>query len=204
MITPLRPSDADEIAALHKRIDELERKTFSNLAVTDTSGVRRLTVGTDGVTIRDSQGGIILSNNNTSGWGNNFPTTSVPMYQWNDLLDPTNQVKTVGAGYSTMWIGYFYVSHPKVQILASQQVSGGTANGGYQVTWYDPTTGIDTVMFTSAARAAGQYADNASFTLPSSTHNRIIGVRFGVRLTAGVGGVDWCAASPRGIIMMGD
>lgn len=203
-MTPARTTDADEIKRLHERIDELERKTLSNLAVTDSNGIRRFQVNDQGVVIRDATGAAIMRNYNTSGWGNAYPTGIIPLYRWNDVLDPLVQTNVTDSTYRSKWFGYFQVSHPRVSMSFVHQISGGTATGQYKVSWYDPNTAIDTTMFESAVRGPGSFSDSPVFTLPQSTHQSIIGIRIMARMPTGVNGVDWCAASARGVLLQGD
>lgn len=202
MITPQPDDPLARIKALEDRIDELERKTLSNLAVT-IGGVKRLEVSpSSGATIRDAAGQTLFSSNNTSGWGVNSPIVAIPMYLENADLLAACQTNIVDTTYRSKFLTDIQVTHPRIRIRLQHQVSGGTATGQCIVKWNQG--GPETVVYESPVRGPGGGFDSFLYTFPQSVQNQIVTLNISVRLLTGVGGVDWTAAKPLGLILQGD
>src|ERR1700758_4609501 len=91
--TPQPDDVAARLADLQRQIDELGRKTFSNLSVTDSvtqNSVLKINQDSSNnnasrVTIRDSSNDIIFQNDTVAGWGYTAPNIAYSVVPFNML-----------------------------------------------------------------------------------------------------------------------
>lgn len=202
MITPQPDDPLARIQALEDRLDEIERKTLANLAVT-IGGVKRLEVApSSGVTIRDAAGATLFGSNNTSGWGVQSPIVAIPMYLEEATLLAVAQTNIVDTTYRSKFLTDIQVTHPRMRVRLQHQVSGAAATGQCIVKWNQG--GPETVVYESPVRGVGGGFDSFFYTFPQSVQNQVITLNISVRLLTGTAGVDWTAAQPLGLILQGD
>lgn len=130
MISATSDGDEARLNALWAQAREYERRTFSNIAVTGSSGVRLLEVTplpTDPsrslVCIRDSAGDDLLKNDTTSGWGLAAPQNGLPSYAAS--LD-VNGLETVLTA-RWMFAGFMYSPIVEWSYMHGTDDSGSTA-----------------------------------------------------------------------------
>lgn len=181
-----------QLAALEQYLDELDRKTRSNLSVTNpVTGIKNLEVNqTDGVTLRDDNGNIIFGAN-VSQWGFKAPRMPMPVY-------PTQVASGLLFADTTTWVTFWqtstFVNAPVLQLAYRYKdfsPSGGTSQCRvvYNVGAGDViiTDSIDSFINPTNQQ---KYAE---FTWPTDIYDTEVNIYLQGRMSAGTGNM---AVSP--------
>lgn len=187
----LRSSDDydAELTALESYLDELDRKTYSTLTVTNpTTGVKNLQVDSTGVRLRDANGNVVYGNAAPLGvTGYRVP---MPMY-------PSIPLAAEGATTSTFkdtWQTTTIVSTKAISIFyrfGDLAPTGGTTETRVQ---YD--AGAGRVTMTGSGTTAVNPVNTTyqfAYTWPSNLYNTEVTIYLQCRMATGVGG---CVISP--------
>lgn len=114
MIAPGNENEEAWLARLWAEARELERRTFSNVAVTLPSGVKILEItpvaggGTD-IVIRDSAENVLLRSDTTAGWGLSQPQIGYPVYPTGPRLEAT------GSNFQPVWEFNGFITTPNFE-----------------------------------------------------------------------------------------
>lgn len=194
------------LADLEAKVEELSRKTFVNLAVTDVAtNVKSLEIGPDAtnsnrshIQIRDSAGNVILANDTVAGWGYSAPNTMYPMYP-NNSSAATQQTT---AGQATTYIGRIRVNCPKLTVgaLAESSGGGGSAGGDYKIMYSLPATPNTLIQIGATASLTGvgyqYFYYERTVIFPSNLFGQLIWLQLQCGMTSGVGAGNWVANTP--------
>jgi hypothetical protein len=127
MMTPGSEGESARLDRLLQRAREWERRTVSNVAVTDpATGTALLEVtplpadpGKSSVVVRDSSGNDLLKNDTVSGWGLAAPTNAYPVYPFLPLMKATTTTFTE----MWLWAGYAYTQTVEWAYVAGTEFS---------------------------------------------------------------------------------
>jgi hypothetical protein len=187
----LNVSDSDlrsEFDQLKRRMAELERKTFSNLSVTDPlTGVKMLQIDEDAangnaarIQIRDQAGAILIGNDTVSGWGFAWPIISYPMYPYSAFKLST----TLGV-LDGLWNGGVNVLSRKVGWSFWIEGSGTVTSVEWRFSWLSNNTPDTTITQQTTSGLPTLVAGN--YLLPSNQINKGVVFTVQARVAAGSG-----------------
>lgn len=195
------------IAKLEAKVDEINRKTLSNISVTDpTTQIKTLEIGQDAansnrsfIKIRDTAGGIIMANDTVAGWGASAPNISYSLYPWNSW----SAVQITSAGFQTTYTGQIFINMPRINFRMNREISGGgvLSTASMKVSWYQGAnyaTRTQMGATQSFPSATGYRAAESPLTYlwPSNMLGQYVYVVFEASLDTGAGGGNWCANTP--------
>ncbi len=198
-LTPKSDSLVQRLDALDAAIDEYERKTLSNLAVTDpNTGIKMLVVDKDPsngkprITVKDSTGNILLLNDTAgSAWG-----LRAPLYTGTPFLD-----NSFGGSQNTTttdkinWKIVFPVASQRVLLRWFTEFSfTGSKTGTYALRWapWGTTSYTDIVSpftRTGSGYSFGGYTDT-TYAWPSNMFGQVIELSSWSKLSV-AGSGDW-------------
>lgn len=198
-LTPKQDSIDKRLNALDAAIDEFERKTLSNLSVTDpNTGVKMLVVDKDStngrprITVKDSAGDILLLNDTLgAGWG-----LRAPLYGGSPFLDNSfNGSQNTTTTDKINWKIAFPVASQKVLLRYFYETSfTGSKTGTYAIRWapWGTTSYTDIVApfnLTTSGYSFSGY-NQVTYTWPSNMFGQVIEISSWSKLSA-AGGGDW-------------
>lgn len=202
-LTPQDDALDKRLTALDAAIDEFERKTLSNLAVTDPiTGIKMLTVDQDPananrprITVKDSTGNILLLNDTAgTGWGLRAPT-----YSGNAYLAASfggSQNTTVTDKISNKMA--FPITSQKIMVRYFWEFSfTGSKTGTYAIRWapWGTTSYTDIVApFTQTGSGGGSVTPflDSTYTWPSNMFGQVVEISSWSKLSV-AGSNDWTA-----------
>lgn len=198
-LTPKQDSIAKRIAALDASIDEYERKTLSNLAVTDPgTGIKMLVVDKDTsngrprITVKDSTGNILLLNDTQgAGWGLRAPLYSGSAFLDNSFAGSQNTTVTDKIN----WKIAFPIASQKALMRYFWEISfTGSKTGTFAIRWapWGTTTYTDIVSpFTQTGSGYSFSGYNeTTYTWPSNMFGQIVELSGWSKLSV-AGSNDW-------------
>jgi hypothetical protein len=190
----ISPSERDRLTRLRDRAREWERRVFSNVAVTNDSGVRLLEVtpvpsapGKSQVVIRDSSGNELLKNDVNAGWGLAAPQCGYPTYANATFMS------TTGTSFLEAWLfagflygpaleyGYFAAGDSGSTVECRLEYSVGTLAGPWTVV---PGS---TQQSTNDSGATSFTLRSGTFTVPLTNAGQFFGIRLMSRVVSGAG-----------------
>lgn len=185
----LRPGSTDELSDLWAQAREYERRTFSNVAVTDpATGIKNLEVGNSRTTIRDSLGNILFQTSPT--WGLAYPRNGYPAYPaWPAVAGRSTTFSEI-----FLFLGYVYGQSLEYGYIHGTEFPDTTSECRLEYT-------TDFVSFTPVPGSTTQSNQDVSdtttvftlrsgtFTLPVVTSGQAWGVRLVCRYLPGGSGI---------------
>lgn len=193
----------DELSQLWAQAREWERRTFSNVAVTDpTSGVRLLEVAPvstapakSQITIRDNAGHAILQNDINAGWGLSSPQNGYPAYP----LWPAMQ--TASTSFAELWTFFGFIYSPSVEWAYVAGTEFMDTFAECRLEWSFEAAGPWTVVANSTFQSNEDVSNSAStftvrsgaFTFPIVASGQHGLVRLMCRKASGPGTKAFCS-----------
>jgi hypothetical protein len=164
------------------------------LEVNDSNAVQRLHVATSDVTIRDSAGNEVFSNENTSGWGITQPNLQTAFYPTNS--DAALQTGTADSNYYPKLVAGHIINHPTIKFGVRSTTSGGT--GLWKVSWFVnyPSNVANPSGETIMASGSSNTNTSQSYTFPSDMFGQRIFIAYLARLNSGAPGGSWTDCMP--------
>lgn len=197
-------NEQDRLAALWLQAQEFERRTFSNVAVTDpTTGVKLLQItplpadaGKSQVTVRDQLGHDLLRNDTNAGWGLSAPQASHTSYPYWPV------VSGGGASFVECWSFWGYLYSPSVEYAYIHGTEFTDTTAETQVEYGTTQTGPWTVVPGSTTQSNQDVSNIATvftvrsgtFTVPMTAAGQLWAIRLTSRVASGPGAKAW--ASP--------
>lgn len=215
--TPSNKDDlANRVSNLEAHIEEIVRKTLSNLSVTDPgTGNKVFQIDQDTansnrsrITMRDSAGDIIMQNDTVSGWGYAHPNVTYAMYPFNSFA----ATQITSAGFQTTYRGAITINLPRLNwsfLAEAQTGTAGNVSGDFRVAWnttgngLDPMTQMGSTQTIPAAPGYRSQRFNDTYLWPSNMYGQVVFLFFQASQTAGVGGGSWIANTPNHIVGAG-
>jgi len=200
-LTPQEDSLNKRITALDAAIDEFERKTLSNLAVTDPiTGIKMLVVDKDPsnnaprITVKDSTGNILMLNDTAgAGWGLRAPLYSGAAFS-DSSFDASQNTTTTD---KINWKIAFPIASQKVLLRYYWQFSfTGSKTATFALRWAPwGTTSYTDILpaFTQTGSGGGSstYLES-TYAWPSNMFGQIVELSAWSKLSV-AGSGDWTA-----------
>jgi len=184
------PDNKDDLVAriirLEAKIEEMDRRTLSTLAVTDPiTNTRMLEITPDAsnggkelFTMRDNNGNPLIRNDTAGGWGLDRPIISYPMYPWKSWTG----LQATTTSYQGLWNCGCNVLSKKVDYSFFVEVSAGVT-GFVKFTWFK---GTETTIFETSV-SAGTQLIQSTYLFPSDVYLNGIGFNVYAKLSTGSG-----------------
>jgi len=198
-LTPKDDSLDRRLTALDAAIDEYERKTLSNLAVTDPgTGIKMLVVDTDPgngkprITVKDSTGNVLLLNDTAgAAWGLRAPLYSGAPFLDNSFSGAQNTTTTDKID----WKIAFPIASQKALLRYFWEFSfTGSKTATYAIRWapWNTTTYTDILpAFTQTGSGALFSGYNElTYTWPSNMFGQVVEISSWSKLSV-AGSGDW-------------
>jgi hypothetical protein len=190
VISPTADDFDAKLAGAERYLDEVDRKTYSNFAVTNpATGVQNLEVGPVGdkyqVRLRDSNGNVIYGNHLNPDIGIEGFRMPMPMYP---SIPYTGGLTATSATWVTMYVFRTLVNSSAIQVsyrYGDLAPAGGTMEARVQ---YDIGAGpvtIDASLATSVG--VGHSTKSFAFTWPSDIFDTQVEVLLQARMSIGAG-----------------
>lgn len=203
MIGPTNDNDENRLAALWAQAREWERRTFSNVTVTDpASGTALLEVtplpadpGKSQVVVRDYNGHELLKNDTNSGWGLAAPQNAYPV---NPALPAISNTST---SFTEAWL---YAGFTYSRTVEWAYVAGTEFTDTFVECRLEWAVGIGpswTVVPGSTFQSNDDLSDastvfhvfSGTLTLPIAASGQFHSVRLMQRKVVGTGTKTWCS-----------
>jgi hypothetical protein len=203
--TPTNKDDlVNRIARLEARLNEMDRKTLSNLSVTDSpTQIKTLQIDSDPANgraarfaLRDSSGNLLYGNDTKAGWGQ-IQATNYPIYPI--VSDAATQI--TGGSYGLLWQSGVNILAKQLNYQIQHIVSGAVGTAGqFKLEWR--ANSITTLIYeTTLTVATGTFVNDyvggtGSYNFPSNIYGTGVSLWLSARLSAGVGGGNWAGMTP--------
>lgn len=190
MIGPSADDFDARVAELGQFLDELDRRTWSNFAVTNPiTGVKNLEIGPSGtkyqIRLRDSNGNTIFGNHLNPDIGIAGFRMPMPMYP---SIPYAGGVTATTTTWVTMWQTRTFVNSPQIQAsyrYGDTAPAGGTTEARMQ---YDIGAGPVTVTASVASSVNPTNTPKAfTFPWPSDVFNVEVQILLQARISLGTG-----------------
>lgn len=195
------PQDDDRLAGLWARVREYERRTVSNVTVTQPDGVVLLEVtplpadpGKSKVVVRDQVGHELLRNDTTAGWGLASPQNAVCVYpNW-------PAISATGGSFVETWlfVGRLYSPNLAYAYIHGTEFTDTTAETRVE---YNPGNNTSWTAVTGSTTQSNQDVSDTTtvftvrsgmFTVPLASAGQMYGIRLVSRIAvAGSGSKAW-------------
>jgi hypothetical protein len=196
-------NEPDRLAAAWQQAQELERRTFSNISVTDpVTGVKLLQVvplaadpGKSQVTVKDQLGHDLLRNDTAAGWGLAAPQASHASYPYWPVISAT------GSSFIECWSFWGYCYSPAIEYAYIHGTEFSSTTAETQVEYSTTQTGPWTVVTGSTTQSNQDVSDittvftvrSGTFTLPLTSAGQLMAIRLTSRVASGPGAKAWCS-----------
>ena len=192
----------ETVDSLWARAREWERRTFSNVSVTDpVTGVKNLEIapvaaspGRSQITIRDPAGHAILKNDTAAGWGLAAPQTGYPSYPAWPAISTTSTI------FAEVWIfnGFLYSPQIERAYIAGTEFTDTTAECRIE---YSTDAANWTIVTNSVFQSNQDVSDettvftvfSGTFRIPITASGNVYYIRLMCRKASGPGTRAFCS-----------